>query len=165
MNPYIPILKQADIFYDFSNAQLELVAEICQEHILDTGEVIFYEGSKSDELYIIVDGVVDILVNPALVSDKPRADQESVTIATLRRGQSFGEIALVDQGLRSATARTAHDNTRLLIIPSDKLMAICEEHHEVGYRLMFNLAADLSLKIRSSSLRMREELLYGRTQK
>jgi CRP-like cAMP-binding protein len=165
MNPYLPILKQADIFYDFSDEHLELVANICEERNLETGEVVFYEGSKSDELYIIADGVIDILVNPALVSDKPRADQDPVTIATLRRGQSFGEIALVDQGLRSATARTAYDNTRLLIIPKDELMAICEEYHEVGFRLMFNLAADLSLKIRSSSLRIREELLYGRAQK
>ena len=165
MNPYIPILKQADIFYDFLDSQLELVADICQERTLETGEVIFYEGSKSDELYVIVDGIVDILVNPALVSDKPNADQESVTIATLRRGQSFGEVALVDQGVRSATARTAHDNTRLLIIPCDELMAVCEEYYEVGYRLMLNLAADLSLKIRSSNLRIREELLYGRAQK
>lgn len=165
MNPFVTVLKQADIFYDFSSTQLELVADICQERTLETGEIVFFEGSKSDELYIIADGVVDILVNPALVSDKPVEDLESVTIATLRRGQSFGEIALVDQGLRSATARTAHDNTRLLIIPSDKLAAICEEHPELGYRLMFNLAADLSLKIRSTSLRVREELLYGHVRK
>jgi len=165
MNPYVTVLKQADIFYNFSNSQLELVAEFCHERTLTTGEVVFWEGSKSDELYIIVDGVIDILVNPALVSDKPGEGHEPVTIATLRRGQSFGEIALVDQGVRSATARTAHDNTRLLIIPSDKLMATCEKHYELGYRLMFNLAADLSLKIRSSGLLIREELLYGHTQK
>jgi CRP/FNR family transcriptional regulator, cyclic AMP receptor protein len=165
MNPYAMILKQADIFYDFSNLQLELVAKICHERTLATGEVIFLEGSKSDELYIIADGVVDILVNPALVSDEPGKAHEPVTIATLRRGQSFGEIALVDQGLRSATARTAHDNTRLLIIPSDKLMTTCEKHYELGYRLMFNLAADLSLKIRSSGLLIREELLYGHPKK
>ena len=108
MHPFVTILKQADIFFDFSNSQLELVAEICQERTLETGEVIFFEGSKSDELYIIVDGVIDILVNPALVSDKPGEDREPVTIATLRRGQSFGEIALVDQGLRSATAARRH---------------------------------------------------------
>jgi CRP-like cAMP-binding protein len=162
VNTFIPILKQADIFYDFSNEQLDLVAEICQERTLETGEVIFFEGSKSDELYIIADGVIDILVNPSLVSDNLDKNHEPVTIATLRRGQSFGEIALVDQGVRSATARTAHDNTRLLVVPSDKLMAVCEEYPQLGYRLMFNLAADLSLKIRSSSLRIREELLYGR---
>ena len=165
MHPHAIILKNTDIFYEFTESQLDLVANLCNEKILKTGEIIFWEGSKSDELYIIADGVVDILVNPDLVNDKPNQEHQPVTIATLRRGQSFGEIALVDQGLRSATARTAHDNTRLLIIPSNELKALCKKHPELGYRLMFNLAADLSLKIRSSGLRIREELLYGRTQK
>ena len=165
MNDYVIILRNADIFYKFNETQLELVANLCQERTLKTGEIIFYERSKSDELYIIADGVIDILVNPNLVSDNLGEEHNPVTIATLRRGQSFGEVALVDQGLRSATARIAHDNTRLLIIPSDKLMATCEKHPDLGYRLMLNLAADLALKIRSTGLRIREELLYGRDQK
>ena len=84
-----------------------------------------------------------------------------VPIATLRRGQSFGEIALVDKGLRSASACITQDNTRLLIIPRDKLIAVCEDYPELGYRLMYNLATDLAFKIRSADLRIREELLYG----
>ena len=165
MNAYAITLKNTDIFYQFDESQLEIVANLCREQTFKTGEIIFLEGSKSDELYIIADGVIDILVNHELVSDKPTEDHDPVTIATLRRGQSFGEIALVDQGLRSATARIAHDNTRLLIIPSDKLMAVCEEQPDFGYRLMLNLAADLALKIRSTGLLIREELLYGRTHK
>ncbi len=165
MNPYVNFLRQTDIFYQFNETQLETVADLCEERTLETGEIVFFEGSHSDELYIIVYGVIDILVNPALVSDKPGEEHDPVTIATLRRGQSFGEIALVDQGIRSATARIAHDDTRLLIIPSEKLMTACETYPDLGYRLMLNLAADLALKIRGTSLRVREELLYGRAQK
>ena len=106
--------------------------------------------------------MVDILVNPDLVSNNQEKNNDPVTIATLRRGQSFGEIALVDQGLRSASAKTIQENTRLLIIDRDKLMAACEEYPELGYRLMQNLAADLALKIRSSGLLIREELLFRR---
>ena len=84
-----------------------------------------------------------------------------VTIATLRRGQNFGEVALVDQGLRSATARCAANNTQLLVIPRDKLIMLCDTYPQLGYRLMRNLAADLALKIRSTDMRIREELLYG----
>lgn len=165
MSAFGKILKQADIFYHFTDSQLELVADLCQDRGLKTGDIIFFEGSDSDELYIIVQGVIDILVDPALVSDKPGDKRDPVTIATLRRGQSFGEIALVDQGLRSATARVAQDNTKLLVIPSEKLMSLCDEHPDLGYRLMLNLAADLAFKIRSTDLRIREELLYGRSQK
>ena len=162
MNIYINILKQIDIFHKVTPTELELIANLCREHTLDIGDVIFREGANSDELYIIIRGKVDILVNPSLVRSKPDDLHTPVTIATLRRGQSFGEIALVDQGLRSATARAAQDNTQLLTIPSDKLMLLCNTYPQLGYHLMLNLAADLALKIRSTDLRIREELLYGR---
>ena len=46
-------------------------------------------------------------INPALVRGPDGDDPVDTRIATLRRGQSFGEVALVDEGLRSATARAA----------------------------------------------------------
>jgi CRP-like cAMP-binding protein len=104
---------------------------------------------------------VEILVDPSLVGDSTARDVGPVTIATLRRGQSFGEVALVDQGLRSATARCAQHNTQLLILPREKLMVLCDTYPQLGYRLMRNLAADLALKIRNTDMRIREELLYG----
>ena len=155
------LLKQADIFFNLSQTQLELVANLYQERAFDTGEIVFYEHTNSDELYVITQGEVDILINPSLVSRDPDQGANLITIATLRRGQSFGEIALVDQGLRSATARAARDHTELLVIGSDDLRKLCQAYPDLGYQLMFNLAADLSLKIRNTDLRIREELLYS----
>jgi CRP-like cAMP-binding protein len=163
MSQYINILRQADIFYGLSPAQLELIAACCLEKTFSNGDLIFPERANSDELYVIVQGEVDILFNPALVSDQPE-ERELVVITTLRRGQSFGEIALVDRGLRSASA-VARQNTRLLILPREKLIELCEAFTQLGYRLMYNLAADLALKMRNSGLRIREELLYRPTEK
>ena len=154
-------LKQADIFFELTPTQLELVAAVCQERRCKAGDVIFEENAASDELYIIAQGEVDIQVDPALVAGDDVKSQGAVTIATLRRGQSFGEVALVDQGLRSASARCAADHTQLLVVPRDKLILLCDTYPQLGYRLMRNLAADLCLKIRSTDLRIREELLYG----
>lgn len=155
------ILKQADIFIDLSPTQLELIAAICDERRINTGDIVFEENSPSDELYIIAQGEIEIQVDPSLVADDSARPMGPVTIATLRRGQSFGEVALVDQGLRSATAKCAHHNTQLLIIPRLKLMTLCDTYPQLGYRLMRNLAADLALKIRNTDMRIREELLYG----
>jgi CRP-like cAMP-binding protein len=161
MASFVRILKHADIFYKFSLTQLDLVSAICADQNFRTGEIILEENSDSDELYIIAEGEVEILVNPALVSDQPDIVRDLVTIATLRRGQSFGEIALVDRGLRSAAVRAAQNNTRLVVIPRDQLMQLCDTYPSLGYRLMRNLAADLALKIRTTDLRIRETLLYG----
>ena len=88
-----------------------------------------------------------------------------VTIATMRRGQNFGEVTLVDQGLRSASARCAMPNTHLLVIPRDRLMMLCDTYPRLGYKLMGNLAADLALKMRNADLSIREQLLYGQRHK
>jgi len=156
-------LRQADIFMDFTGEQLQALASICQQRSFDMGDLLFEENSASDELYVIARGEVEILVDPMLVSDHQRTSPRPSTIATLRRGQSFGEIALVDQGLRSASARIARPDTRLVIIPRDGLMALCDEDPVLGYQLMYNLAADLALKIRNTDLMMREKLLYARS--
>jgi CRP/FNR family cyclic AMP-dependent transcriptional regulator len=159
--PFVTFLKQADIFFELTPTQLELVASLCEERKLNTGDIVFEENTPSDELYIIAQGEVEIQVDPSLVGDDSVRSIGNITIATLRRGQSFGEIALVDQGLRSATAKCAQHGTQLLVIPRDKLMSLCDTYPQLGYRLMRNLAADLALKIRNTDLVLREELLYG----
>jgi CRP-like cAMP-binding protein len=161
MAGFVKVLKQADIFFGLTPTQLELISNMCDERTYHKGETIFLEGTNSNELYIIVQGQVEILVTPSLANLHPANRPAPLIIAVLRKGQSFGEIALVDQGLRSATACAAQNQTRLLILPRDRLISTCETYSQMGYQLMRNLAVDLALKIRSTDLRIREELLYG----
>lgn len=160
MSSITTILKQADIFYEFTNTQLELVASICEEKSYQTGDVIFEENTRGDELCVIANGEVEIQVSPGLIGSGSTGTPQ--TIATLRRGQSFGEVALVDEGLRSASARCAQHETRIIAIPREKLMALCDTYPQLGYRLMRNLAADLAMKIRNTDLQVREQLTWGR---
>lgn len=153
------IFKQTDIFADLNAAQLESIQALCSERRYHAGDVVFEENAGSDELYIIVQGEVDIQVDPTLVGEAGAEPIGPVTIYTLRRGQNFGEVALVDQGLRSATARCAANPTVLLVIPRARLMAVCDADPQLGYVMMRNLAADLALKVRGADLRIREELL------
>ena len=155
MNNLVNFLKQSDIFYQFTPTQLELVANLCQEVSFAEGDIIFRENSSSKELYVIIQGEVDILFNSNEMDKKG-----DTVIARLRQGQSFGEVALVDEGLRSASARAAENDTKLLVIGRDKLVMLCETYPHLGYRLMYNLAADLAMKIRNSGLRIRDQLLY-----
>jgi CRP-like cAMP-binding protein len=113
-------------------------------------------------MFIIARGAVEILVDPSIVGGPGAKKRGSmpVTIATLRSGQTFGEIALVDQGLRTASARCAETETQLLGIQRSKFMKLCDTYPEMGYRVMRNIAADLAFKIRGSDLAIREQLLW-----
>lgn len=157
---YVNILRQADIFYDLSEPQLEMVAGLCTEITPKAGEIIFEENSASNELYVIASGEVDIQVSPVPFQRTGDTSSQAVTIVTLRRGQTFGEIALVDEGLRSASARCASKRTRLLVIPRDRLIRLCDSYTDLGYRLMRNIAADLAFKIRGTDMTIRDQLLW-----
>ncbi len=157
MSSIVNFLKQSDIFYQFTPAQLEMVGNICKEAVFQAKEWIFQENSRSKELYVIVQGEVDILIHRG---GSGSGGKNETAVARLRRGQSFGEVALVDEGLRSASARAVQRDTRLLVIPRDQLIMLCETYPQLGYRLMYNLAADLAMKIRNTDLRIREQLLY-----
>jgi CRP-like cAMP-binding protein len=89
---------------------------------------------------------------------------EAITLTELRQGQVFGEVSLVDQGLRSATAKISQHGTQLLRIPRERLMLLCDTYPELGYRIMKNLAADLAFKIRSTDLTIRQyQLILSKT--
>jgi CRP-like cAMP-binding protein len=155
----VRILRQADIFDELTNTQLELVASICSERHYQAGDIIFEENSPGDELYVIASGEVEIVVDPSLIGKD--GSSGLYTIATLRRGQNFGEVSLVDEGLRSAGARCSVQDTHMIVIPRDKLMLLCDTYNQLGYRLMRNLAADLAMKIRHTDLQVREQLTWS----
>jgi CRP/FNR family transcriptional regulator, cyclic AMP receptor protein len=158
----VDILRRTDIFYDLSQAQLEMLASICEDRVVKLGDLVFEENSQGDEMFVIARGAVEILVDPSIVGGPGARKRGStpVTIATLRTGQTFGEISLVDQGLRTASARCAEAETQLLALQRNKFMKLCDTYPEMGYRVMRNIAADLSFKIRGSDLAIREQLLW-----
>ena len=149
------ILSVTDIFDTFSDTQLELVAALCDANSYQTGDILLKENDQSTELYVIARGGVEVIMNPTYVSDDVD-EMEMVVLTELRQGQVFGEVSLVDQGMRSATIRVSQANTMLLRIERNRLMQLCDTYPELGYKLMKNLAADLAFKIRNTDLTIRQ---------
>ena len=73
----------------------------------DPGQVIFGEGSRGDTMYVVQDGSVDI---------HKLQGNTAVRLAALGKGEFFGEMALVDHGLRSASAVAGAEGARVLAI-------------------------------------------------
>jgi CRP/FNR family transcriptional regulator, cyclic AMP receptor protein len=148
------ILQMVDIFSDLSSEHLDCIYEICKEKVYPQGAMIIEEYTPSKEFYILLDGEVEILVGlHDLGGPQP--------LALLDRGHTFGEIALVDHGLRSASVRCVSASCRVFEIDRDDLMALLKEHLEIGFAVMHNLALDLCLRIRQTQYLAREAILYA----
>jgi CRP-like cAMP-binding protein len=138
---------------------LNLLSTIAGSIDCGTGDVIVQAGSASDELYLILNGEVDILIESEEYGRK--SGSPPITITTLRRGQSFGEMALVSEGIRAATARCAQHDTSLIVFRRTELMQLFDQYPRLGYRMMYNLAADLAMKIRATDLRIQERVTWS----
>lgn len=149
------ILSQADIFDSMSKTQLEMIAAIGELLVCQEAEILVRENDRSDELYVIGAGHVEVLIDPSLVTSQTQPVPQMLVVE-LGAGQVFGEVALVDQGMRSATVRVSRRDTAVVRISRQRLMLLCDTYPELGYKLMKNLAADLALKIRQTDLTLRQ---------
>ena len=85
------------------------------------GETIFKQGAAADHMFIIKDGKVDIHLS---------RDDKTIHLSTLERGSFFGEMALISDSPRSATA-TALEFTELYVIDSKAIDAILEKTNPI----------------------------------
>jgi len=145
----VPLLKKVEILNSLSEGQLEKVAELCREQTSNAGDIIFKENDKSSELYLIQDGLVEI----TLSVPEPGTEQ---SIVTLGKGQIFGEVALVDEGPRTASARCIADDTKLWVAERVDFVSLCEKDTSIGFMVMKSIAADLAFKFRLLNLTRKE---------
>lgn len=129
-------LSQCPLFAASSEEELQALADVAREKTFSAGDVIFSENDAADGLYIVAEGIVEILA---------RTDEKTLAVlATIRSGDFFGEMAVIDRKPRSATARAERDS---------KLWFIEKNDFEKLLRCVPNLTLNL---LRECSLRMRE---------
>lgn len=139
------LLRSVEMFAGLTDEQFEKLAGIFEERDLKEGEVLFKQGDIGNSLCLIKSGFVEIVV-------ETDDDATPKTIVNLGPGQSVGEMALIDQGPRSASVVSATDDTTVAMVTREAFEELCEKNTAIGYQVMRNIAADLSFKLRHRDL-------------
>jgi len=98
-------------------------------------QVIFNEGDYGDEMFIIYRGKVRIV--------KQTSNQEEKTLAELKPGEFFGEMALIDSDPRSATAVSGADGTELIVLDKPKFTYMVSQMPDFSLSIMRKLSRNL----------------------
>jgi CRP/FNR family transcriptional regulator, cyclic AMP receptor protein len=134
------LLKQVNLFRDLTKQQLAQVARITRLETFDQDTTVFEQGDPGNKMYIVRRGQVEIQVKDVV------GRLHSVLI--LGEGQVFGEMALLDQGTRSASVAAVQPGAEVVSIDGADFTALCQADTAIGYIMMRNIALDLSFKIR-----------------
>ncbi len=123
-----PLFKHADM------PILESLASGLRRRRFRRNEVIFHQGDPGESLHVVAVGAVKIVL--------PSAEGEEAIIATLRPGDFFGELALLDGAPRSATA-SALEPSETLVLPRSVFAGLVETLPGLRDALLAGLAHEL----------------------
>lgn len=134
-------LKTFPLLSKLSDEDLALLAGVMQERFFAAGTEILREGEEGDEMFLLLKGSVDVL--------KTTPFGEPYITASLLDSYhcSFGEMALIDKGTRSATIRAKTD-CRTLCLHHDAFQRFCREYPHIGLELLMSISITLVRDLR-----------------
>jgi len=125
-------LARVPLFKRLDPQELEKLAERIDQVDFKSGETIFNEHDRGDSLYVVETGSVRIWV----VDE----DVNEVTLAELKPGDFFGELAVLDRGERSSSA-TAVTDIHLHRLSSDDFQEFLIQHPEAAVDVLCEISA------------------------
>jgi CRP/FNR family cyclic AMP-dependent transcriptional regulator len=125
-------LARVPLFKRLEPHELEHLAEEIDQVNYKAGETIFHEHDRGDALYVLEEGAVRIWVTDE--------DLQEVTLAELKPGAFFGELAVLDRGERSSSA-TAILDSHLHRLSSDDFQKFLMDHPDCAIDVICEIGA------------------------
>ncbi|GAB6098365.1 Crp/Fnr family transcriptional regulator [Halanaerocella petrolearia] len=133
-----PFLAKINIFQDLNKQELKEIDRITYKETYQKNEIIFLEEEIGDAIYIIVDGLVKVFKMDETGREK--------TLSLLSKSDFFGEMALLDNNLRSASVKAIKD-CQVLVIEKSKFKQVVAEYPEISLKII----AILSQRLRKAN--------------
>jgi len=144
-------LKGFNLFTGLGESELAKIAAISSRCTIEANTYIFTASKPATDLYFLVGPNDAVQIEIQLHENKP-----NIVIHTLTKGEAFGWASLVPPHQRIASARCIV-NAEVITISGKSLLEILEKNNHVGYVLMRNLSALLSLRLNYTTIALRRE--------
>jgi CRP/FNR family transcriptional regulator, cyclic AMP receptor protein len=130
----VELLGRVPVFSTLVESDLERIAELSVPRRFQPGEIVFREGDASDTCYVVREGRARAI--------REHGDGRTITLATFGPGDIFGELAMFEDELRSATVE-AIEPTHVVAVLGPDMRRLMSEHPEISTRLVISLGRRL----------------------
>jgi CRP-like cAMP-binding protein len=126
----VALLRETRLFGDLDEASLEELARNVTERSYRKGHIIVNQGDPGDSLFVVSGGLIKVFVTSET--------GDEMVLVTLRPPDVFGEVAVLDEGPRSASAQALEPST-VLILARSKLLELIHNRPELTEVLLRSL--------------------------
>jgi CRP-like cAMP-binding protein len=130
----VELLVRVPAFATLEQADLERIAEVAVPRSFEPGQAVFREGDASDTCYIVREGQARAI--------RTHGDGRTITLATFGPGDIFGELAMFEDELRSATVEAIEPTSVVGVLGPD-MRRLMSEHPAIAARLVIALGRRL----------------------
>ena len=139
-------LEDSNLFHGFSGDVLETIKNVMQPVSLKSGDTLFKQNEIATELYVVLEGEIDILL--------PYGKNHYKRLAKFGPGAFFGEIVFLKPGPRTADAKTIKDS-ELLMLSDQGFQQLRQANPHAAIKLLMRLSRELSERLRWSDSELR----------
>lgn len=139
-------------FRNLSESEIHSLASIFTVKPMAEGAIVFLENMKGESLFLVRQGAVKI--------SRMLAEGDERILVVLGPEEFFGEMALLDAGPRSVSARVAEE-ANLLCLHKDDFEEFCERNPATGIKILRNLIETFSQRLRENREEYREMLRWS----
>lgn len=149
MEDSVSRLSETDLFQGLKADQIRKVLTISRTVRFQKNEMVMEEGQVGDTMYVILEGEVQVIKTLTLRGVEEDRDGKNKVFTKLGAEQHavFGEIALLEDSERTATVCALTDCV-FYEIGKEDFLRLAESDHELGYRVLLNLARIVSSRLR-----------------
>jgi len=122
----LDLLRRIPLFNGFGKREIERLGMLADEVVVPDGTVLIREGDLGRDMMVLISGNVVV-------------DRDGVRVNRLGPGDFFGEIALVNEGPRTASVAT-DGPARMLVITHADFHSMMDEFPEIAAQIMHTLA-------------------------
>jgi CRP/FNR family cyclic AMP-dependent transcriptional regulator len=123
----VELLRSVPLFADLEQGELERFSRVAVPRSFPAATRVFHEGDHSDACYIVRSGSFRVT--------REHSDGRAITLATLGPGDIFGELAMLDGEVRSASVEALGDG-ELLALPAGEVRGLLGRHPEITVKLV-----------------------------
>src|SRR6478672_9686295 len=130
----VELLRSVPLFSDLEQEELKRFSRVAVPRAFPATTRVFHEGDHSDACYIVRSGSFRVT--------REHSDGRAITLATLGPGDIFGELAMLDGEVRSASVEALVDG-ELLALPASEVRSLLARHPEITVKLVAALVRRL----------------------
>jgi CRP-like cAMP-binding protein len=134
----VEMLQSIPIFHTLTRKEILEVDELLHERVYEKNEIVFEEGDSGHGIFVVVSGKLRVDASHELLK---------TSVMDIGPGESVGELALFDEGLRSATV-VAVERTVTIALFQAEFSSLLKKNKDIGVKVLFEIARTLSRRAR-----------------